>query len=117
MPYPHTAAPRHFSGQLLEKNAGCTHGLHQLALHLEDDDGASHIVYIAHGRGDDAAARCAAQYHGLTIGLHYYGSGTLSRTGDVHTHWMGTVTIKPCERIHRFAVLAGGRATTAGAAA
>lgn len=117
MPYAHTNAPQHFSGQLLEKNAGCTHGLHQLALRLEDDDGASHIVYIAHGRGDDAAARCAAQYNGLAIGRHYYGSGTLCRPGDVHTHWMGTVTIELCERRHRFAVLAGGRATTAGAAA
>lgn len=117
MLYPHTAARRYFSGQLLEKNAGCTHGLHQLALRLEDTDGASHIVHIAHGRGDDAATRCAAQYHGLTIGLHYYGSGTLSRAGDVHTHWMGAVSIEPCERRHRFAVLAGGRASTAEAAA
>ena len=110
MPYPHTATPRHFSGQLVESNLGCTAGLHQLALRLVDDDGGSHIVYIAHGRGDDAAARAAGQYSALTIGAHYYGSGTLCRQGDVHTHWMGSVTISPCARRHRFAVLPGGQA-------
>lgn len=106
--YPHqpTAAPRYFSGQLLEKNAGCTWGLHQLALRLQDDDGRSHIVYISHGRGIDAQALCTAQYDALHIGQHYYGRGGLCRVGDVHTHWMGLVAIAPCLRRHRFAAQA-----------
>ncbi len=101
---------RHFSGELLEKSAGCTLGLHQLGLRLMDDEGTSHMVYIAHGRGDDAAARCLAQYEGLQIGTRYHGSATLHRIGDLHHWWMGAVTLKACQRRPRFALVLGATA-------
>lgn len=103
-----TAPLRHFSGELVEKNAGCTLDLHQLALRLEDQDGGSHMVYIAHGRGADAARRCQQQYDSLQIGARYYGSATLHRVGEHHQWWMGAVTLERCKRRLRFELAARG---------
>lgn len=103
------AAPlQHFSGELLEKSAGETLGLHQLALRLMDDEGSSHMVYIAHGRGDDAGRRCLQQYEGLHIGTRYHGTATLHRVGELHHWWMGAVQLRACQRRPRFELTARG---------
>ena len=102
-PYSQPRAQQHFAGQLVEKDAGCTLGLHQLSLRLVDDDGGSHIVYIAHGRGADAEARLDAQYAGLQIGQRYHVAANLGRIGTLHTYWLGAVTIKADQRRARFA--------------
>lgn len=112
--YPHSAAPRHFSGQLLQKKLDCALGLHRVELRLQDDEGCIHAVYIAHGRGDEARDHAHTQYHLLLVGAHYYGSGTLCRQGDTLVEWAGFVTVQACHRRHRFA--AQQRATVGAAA-
>lgn len=106
----HTSVqPRHhFSGELLESHAGCMHGLYQLSLTLLDDNRRRHVVYIAHGRGDAAAAACMAQWRELQIGRRYHGSATLRRLGDTMDFWMGNVQIEPCQRRRRFELVHGG---------
>lgn len=97
----------HFAGELVAADAAITLGLHRVELQLVDDEGRSHFVYIAHGRGDEAQRRCIAQWRSLHIGQHYFGSATLRRTGTDNTHWAGSVMIKLNQRRPRFAVVAG----------
>ena len=93
---------RHFSGELVAKDAGCTLGLHALALRLLGEDNTQHVVFIHHGRGDQAGDRCLAQYRNLVIGQRYHGSATRYVAGPVEQHWMGVVTVQPCQRRPRF---------------
>ncbi len=113
---PTGATLHHWSGELVAKNAGCTLGLHQLALQLQDDDGGSHMVYIAHGRGPQAQAWCQLQFSHLHIGARYHGTATLRRVGEAHTWWMGAVTVNPCQRRPRFALVAAEQAAAAAGA-
>ena len=101
---------RYFSGELIAKDAGCTLGLHALALRLEDEDGCNHVVFIHHGRGAAAGDRCLAQYEGMQIGRRYHGSATLHRIGEQHHWWMGAVTLKPCQRRPRFELIVRAQA-------
>lgn len=97
------AAPlHHFSGELIAKDAGATLGLHALALRLEGEDGLQHVVFIHHGRGQEAGDRCIAQWRNLTIGQRYHGSATRHVAGPLEQHWMGTVTLQACQRRPRF---------------
>lgn len=80
-----------FAGKLVEKHTGDLHGMHQTQLRLEDADGGSHIVYVAHGRGAVAAFNAERLAHSLEIGQHYFGRATICRAGDLHTYWMGKV--------------------------
>ena len=96
-------ALQHFAGELVEKDAGSRLGLYQLSLRLLDDEGGSHIVYIAFGRGADAQRLLDEQYTALHIGQRYYTTATLCNRGDLHTFWMGKVQIKPDQRRTRFA--------------
>jgi len=105
------AAPlRHFSGELIAKDAGCTLGLHAIALRLEDEDGCQHVVFIHHGRGDAAGDRCLAQYRNLEIGRRYHGEASRHLVGPREQHWMGTVTLQPCMRRPRFELVRGAQA-------
>lgn len=104
-----------FAGELAEMTMGNKLDLWALQLMLQDADGGRHIVYIAHGRGAQAGARCQAQFDTLRIGTHYYGSATLHRQGDVHHYWMGAVSLQPCQRRPRFALVAAEMAARAAA--
>ena len=95
--------PRHFAGQLVEKDLGETMGLHQLSLRFIDDDGTSHMVYIAHGRGHLAQQWAAAQFNDLEIGMHYFGRSNVCRPGVLHTYWVGDVSLALDKRRPRFA--------------
>ena len=112
---PTAATLYHWSGELVSKHAGCTLGLHQLALQLKDDEGGSHMVYIAHGRGPQAEAWCGLQHSHLHIGARYHGTATLRRVGEAHTWWMGAVTVTPCKRRTRIALVAAEQAAAAAA--
>ena len=113
--HPHhtpTAAsvPQHFSGELVSKTIGACLGLHRIELRLVDEDGGTHVVYIACGRGDLAAEYAQGQYERLTVGAWYHGSGTLVHPGAGCTQWAGHVTVAPCQRRHRFSATAGAAA-------
>ena len=95
--------PRHFAGQLVEKDLGNTLGLHQLSLRFIDHDGTSHMVYIAHGRGNQAQRWAAAQFNDLEIGMHYFGRSNVCRPGVLHTYWVGDVSLALDKRRPRFA--------------
>ncbi|MEY5099133.1 MAG: hypothetical protein RJA36_1852 [Pseudomonadota bacterium] len=84
--------PPSFAGRLVEKHTGNLHGLHQTQLRLIDDDGGSHIVYIAHGRGAVAAFNAQREFERLEIGARYHGHATLFSAGNDHTYWMGQVS-------------------------
>ena len=88
-----TPVPVHFVGKLVEKDLGDTLGLHQLSLRFIDDDGTSHIVYIAHGRGLRAQRWAEAQFNDLEIGLRYIGRSNVCRPGTLHTYWVGNVSL------------------------
>jgi hypothetical protein len=85
--------PSHFSGKLVEKDLGDTLGLHQLSLRFIDEAAASHIVYIAHGRGQQAQRWAEAQFNDLEIGQHYFGRSNVCRPGVLHTYWLGDVSL------------------------
>jgi hypothetical protein len=96
-------AQHHFAGTLVEKHADCKLGLHRLTLRLLDDDGGSHIVYMAFGRGDRAEVALDNQYHTLNIGQRYHVAADSGHAAPDHTYWMGKAQIKPDQRRARFA--------------
>jgi len=96
-------AQRHFAATLVEKHASCKLGLYRLELRLKDDDGGSHIVYLAYGRGTEAEAALDAQYHALDIGQRYHVAADSGHAGTDHTYWMGKAQIKADQRRARFA--------------
>jgi hypothetical protein len=109
-----TAAPRHFNGELIAKQVDCCAGLHRMELRLVDDDQRSHVVYLAYGRGADAAQYAQAQFDLLAIGTWYHGSATLMRRGTAVTEWAGHVPpLQPCQRRHRFSQAAQPAQVTA----
>ena len=97
------SAQHHFAGTLVEKHADCKLGLHRLSLRLLDDDGGSHIVYMAYGRGAQAEATLDTQYHALHIGQRYHVAADSSHAATDHTYWMGKAQIKADQRRARFA--------------
>lgn len=99
---------RHFSGELVSKSADAKLDLHRLSLRLVDDEGVSHQVLIAHGRGDQAAERCAQQYDALQVGARYHGSATQHAEGPEHHWWLGVVTLQPCRRRPLYELTARG---------
>jgi hypothetical protein len=99
----YTAAPRHFSGELVAKQVDCCAGLHRMEVRLVDDDKRTHVVYLAYGRGDAAGQYAEVQYSRLTVGQWYHGSATLMRRGAGLTEWAGHVPpLQQCQRRHRF---------------
>jgi hypothetical protein len=104
MTYPHTAAPRHFAGELIAKQVDSCAGLHRMELRLVDNDASHvHVVYLAYGRGDAAARYAQAQFDSLTLGCWYHSSATLARKTTGKTEWAGHVEpLQMCQRRHRF---------------
>lgn len=94
--------PHHFVGQLVEADCAPLAGLHQISVRLIDDDGASHVAYMVHGRGADAERRCEQAFAALQIGQRYHGSATLQRTGEPHTYHFGSVVLAADRRRARF---------------
>lgn len=107
MTYPTAATPRHFSGELISKALGSGAGLRRMEVHLVGHAGERHIIYIAYGRGEAAAAYSQQQYDLLRVGTWYSGSATMMLRSTGQTEWGGHVPpLLVCKHRHRFATTA-----------